>query len=131
MPDEKKIAVVRLLAKRGVPLIEDDIYGDIYFGAERPKPFSSLDQSGNTIYFSSFSKTIAPGYRIGWLATSRHMQRVLEHKPASTLCSPGLPQAALADFLSCGGYDSHLRMVTPSSAEATRRFDLSPKYVLV
>jgi DNA-binding transcriptional MocR family regulator len=43
MPDEKKIAVVRLLAKRGVPLIEDDIYGDIYFGAERPNPFSSLD----------------------------------------------------------------------------------------
>jgi DNA-binding transcriptional MocR family regulator len=78
-------------------------------------------------YCSSFSKTIAPGYRIGWLATSRHMQRVLEHKLASTLCSPGLPQAAL----SCGGYDSHLRMVTPSSAEATRRFDLSPKYVLV
>jgi hypothetical protein len=89
--------------------IADDVYGDIYFGAERPKPFSALDPSGDTIYCSSFSKTIAPGYRIGWLATRRHMQRVLEHKLASTLSSPALPQAALADFLSCGGYDSHLR----------------------
>jgi hypothetical protein len=48
----------------------------------------------------------------------------------STLCSPGLPQAALVDYLSCGGYDSHLRMVTPSSAEATRRFDLSPNVIV-
>ena len=117
MPDEKKIALLRLLAKHDLPLIEDDVYGDIYFGAERPKPFSALDPSGNTIYCSSFSKTIAPGYRIGWLATRRHMQRVLEQKLAFTLSSPALPQAALADFLSCGGYDSHLRRVRRTFAE--------------
>jgi len=117
MPDESKIALLRLLGKHDVPLIEDDVYGDIYFGAERPKPFSALDPSGDTIYCSSFSKTIAPGYRIGWLATRRHMQRVLEYKLASTLSSPALPQAALADFLSCGGYDSHLRRIRRTFAE--------------
>jgi len=117
MPDDSKIALLRLLAKHDVPLIEDDVYGDIYFGAERPKPFSALDPSGDTIYCSSFSKTIAPGYRIGWLATRRHMQRVLEYKLASTLSSPALPQAALADFLSCGGYDSHLRRIRRTFAE--------------
>src|SRR2546422_4575576 len=111
MSDEKKKAVLELLAKRRIPLIEDDIYGDIYFGEERPKPFMALDRHGITIYCSSFSKTIAPGYRVGWIATGRHMEKVLDSKFAFTLCGPALPQAALAEFLSSGGYDSHLRRV--------------------
>jgi DNA-binding transcriptional MocR family regulator len=111
MPDTKKIALLELLARHRVPLIEDDIYGDIYFGKERPKPFMALDRHGNTLYCSSFSKTIAPGYRIGWIATGRHMQRILERKFAFTLCGPALPQAAFADFLSSGGYDNHLRRI--------------------
>ena len=109
MSDAKKIEVLELLARHRVPLIEDDIYGDIYFGKTRPKPFMALDRRGNTLYCSSFSKTIAPGYRIGWIATGRHMQKVLERKFAFTLCGPALPQAAFADFLSSGGYDNHLR----------------------
>jgi DNA-binding transcriptional MocR family regulator len=111
MPEDKKVAILDLLAAHNVPLIEDDIYGDIYFGKERPVPFMALDRHDNTIYCGSFSKTIAPGYRIGWVASGRHMQRLLETKFASTLCGPGLPQAALADFLSSGGYDSHLRRI--------------------
>jgi DNA-binding transcriptional MocR family regulator len=111
IPDGKKRELLRLLTQHRVPLIEDDIYGDIYFGAERPKPFGALDPAADTIYCSSFSKTIAPGYRIGWLASGRHMQAVLQQKLASTLTTPGLTQAALADLLSCGGYDSHLRRI--------------------
>jgi DNA-binding transcriptional MocR family regulator len=109
MPDERKHAVLELLATRGIPLIEDDVYGDIYFGEGRPRPFMALDPHGTTIYCSSFSKTIAPGYRIGWIATRRHMPKVLEDKFALTMCGPALPQAALAEFLASGGYDSHLR----------------------
>jgi DNA-binding transcriptional MocR family regulator len=114
MPDEKKLRILGLLARYRVPLIEDDIYGDIYFGAERPRPFAALDQHGNVIlYCSSFSKTVAPGYRIGWLAMKNgsHMQSVLERKLAFTLSGPPLLQAAFADFLSSGGYDSHLRRI--------------------
>ena len=111
MSDGRKKAVLDLLAKHRIPLIEDDIYGDIYFGEERPKPFMALDPHGSTIYCSSFSKTIAPGYRIGWIATRRHMTKVLDSKLAFTLCGPALPQAALAEFLASGGYDSHLRRV--------------------
>ena len=48
MPDSRKLDLLRLLAKYGVPLIEDDVYGDIYFGAERPKPFAALDPSADT-----------------------------------------------------------------------------------
>ena len=66
---------------------------------------------------SSFSKTIAPGYRIGWIATSKHMQTILKAKFALTLCAPALTQAALADFLKSGGYDSHLRRIRRSFAD--------------
>jgi DNA-binding transcriptional MocR family regulator len=114
MPSAKKLGVLALLARHRVPLIEDDIYGDIYFGAERPKPFTALDQHRNTIFYcSSFSKTVAPGYRIGWLAIKNgsHMQSVLEHKLAFTLSGPPLLQAAFADYLCSGGYVSHLRRI--------------------
>src|SRR5262247_2123637 len=73
MSGERKKAVLDLLARHRIPLIEDDIYGDIYFGEERPKPFMALDPDGNTIYVSSFSKTIAPGYRLGWIVTRRYI----------------------------------------------------------
>ena len=121
MPEDKKLAVLELLAEHDVPLIEDDIYGDIYFGNERPRPFMALDRQGNTIYCSSFSKTLAPGYRVGWIATGRHMRRVLESKFALTLCGPALPQAALAAFLASGGYDSHLRRMRRTFAANIER----------
>ncbi len=114
LPTEKKLKVLSLLARHRVPLIEDDINGDIYFGLERPATFTALDRNGNTIiYCSSFSKTLAPGYRIGWMATKSpaHMQNALERKLAFTLSAPPLLQAALAEFLSSGGYDNHLRRI--------------------
>jgi DNA-binding transcriptional MocR family regulator len=120
MPEDRKVAALCMLARHGVPLIEDDVYGDIHFGDERPRPFSSLGQHEGTIYCGSFSKTLAPGYRIGWVAPGRHMQRVLEGKFASTLCGPGLPQRALAAFLSSGGYDHHLRRIRRAFSETLR-----------
>ncbi|KVH28787.1 GntR family transcriptional regulator [Burkholderia cepacia] len=109
MAQADKVALLELLARYRVPLIEDDVYGDIHFGAERPKPFIALDGGANTIYCSSFSKTLAPGYRIGWIAAGTRVQKVMERKLAFSLCCPALPQAALADFLQSGAYDSHLR----------------------
>jgi DNA-binding transcriptional MocR family regulator len=114
MPTEKKLEVLSLLARHRVPLIEDDINGDIYFGSERPVPFMALDRNANAIiYCSSFSKTIAPGYRIGWMAikVQAHMQSALARKLAFTLSGPPLLQVALAEFLSTGGYDNHLRRI--------------------
>ena len=121
MPEANKIAVVDLLSRHDTPLIEDDVYGDIYFGPDRPKPFMSFARKSPIFYCSSFSKTIAPGYRIGWLATKRHMQRVLDHKLALSLCGPVLPQVAFADFLSSGGYDNHLRRMRRIFAENVDR----------
>lgn len=121
MPEERKIAALRMLVRYGVPLIEDDVYGDIHFSEERPRPFSALDKHGHAIYCGSFSKTLAPGYRIGWVSTGRHMQRILERKFASTLCNPVLPQLALAAFLSSGGYDHHLRRIRREFSDTLQR----------
>ncbi|MBB1632389.1 PLP-dependent aminotransferase family protein [Cupriavidus sp. UME77] len=111
MAEADKRALLALLARHAVPLIEDDVYGDIYFGRERPKPFIALDGGANTIYCSSFSKSLAPGYRVGWITAGAYAQQVMERKLAFSLCSPVLPQVALADFLASGAYDAHLRRV--------------------
>jgi DNA-binding transcriptional MocR family regulator len=71
MPDEHKKEVVKLLDHYGMPLIEDDLYGDIYFGDRRPVCCKSFDESGNVLLCSSVSKTLAPGYRVGWVAPGR------------------------------------------------------------
>lgn len=110
-PDERKLAILRLLTRHRIPLIEDDIYGDIYFGDQRPTPFSALDPRADVIYCSSFSKTVAPGYRIGWLVPGRRMQDILERKLATTLSGSALMQAAFAEYLASGGYDRHLRRI--------------------
>jgi len=121
MSEAKKLAVLDLLARHDVPLIEDDIYGDIYFGSKRPRPFMALDPRGNTIYCSSFSKTVAPGYRIGWVVAGRHLPRVLDAKAAFTLCGSVLPQAAFAEFLGSGAYDHHLRRIRRIFADNIER----------
>jgi DNA-binding transcriptional MocR family regulator len=111
MSESDKRELLAVLSQHAVPLIEDDVYGDIYFGRDRPKPFIALDDGGNTIYCSSFSKSLAPGYRIGWIASTTYAQQLMERKLAFTLCSPVLPQVALADFLESGAYEVHLRSI--------------------
>lgn len=109
MAEADKQALLAVLAQHDVLLIEDDVYGDLHFGRERPKPFIALDGGANTIYCSSFSKSLAPGYRVGWIAAGDRTRRAMERKLAFSLCGAVLPQVALAEFLASGAYDTHLR----------------------
>lgn len=68
MPDEHKKEVVQMLAEYNIPLIEDDLYGDVFFGHSRPKPCKAFDEKGLVLWCGSVSKTLAPGYRVGWIA---------------------------------------------------------------
>lgn len=117
IPDEKKREIVELLAKHRVPLIEDDVFGDIHFERERPRPFMTFDRRGNTIYCGSFSKTVAPGYRIGWIVAGKQLEEIVRHKVATTMSGPALTQIAFADFLSSGAYERHLRRMRNAFAE--------------
>jgi DNA-binding transcriptional MocR family regulator len=117
MPEENRRALVRLLNEHNIPLIEDDIYGDLGFSDERPKPIKAYDRKGLVFYCSSFSKTIAPGLRVGWVAPPPRYLEAIEHlKYVSTMASPTLPQMAVAEYLAGGGFDRHLRRVRASYA---------------
>lgn len=109
MADEAKRETVELLARHEVPLIEDEVYGELSFGDERARPAKAFDRQGLVLYCSSFSKTIAPGYRVGWIAAGRYHERVVALKFTTTLATPTLPQHAVAAFLRGGAFDRHLR----------------------
>ncbi|WP_438032146.1 PLP-dependent aminotransferase family protein [Sorangium sp. So ce204] len=109
MPDEAKERLVAMLARREVPLIEDDIYGDLHFGDVRPRPAKAFDKKGLVMLCSSFTKTVAPGYRVGWTAPGRFLDEVEQLKFAQSVATATLPQMAIAEFLEIGGYDHHLR----------------------
>jgi DNA-binding transcriptional MocR family regulator len=111
MPEAKKQRLVRLLAERKIPLIEDDLYGNLAFGAHRPKAAKSFDEDGWVLLCDSFTKTLSPGYRVGWVAPGRFKERVEFLKYVSTAASPSLPQMAIAEFLQNGGFDHHLRKI--------------------
>ncbi|MFV9653734.1 GntR family transcriptional regulator MpaR [Pseudomonas sp. NY15366] len=109
MSEAKKQALYNLLVEHQVPLIEDDVYAELYFGSHPPKPVKSFDREGLVMHCSSFSKSLAPGYRIGWVAGGRYAEQIARLKLMTTI-SPSVPaQAALADYLQHGGYDRHLR----------------------
>lgn len=109
MSDADKRRLVSLLARREVPLIEDDIYGDLYFGTEMPRPAKAFDEDGLVMLCSSFTKTLAPGYRVGWTAPGRFREQVEQLKFAQSVATPTLPQLAVADYIENGGYEHHLR----------------------
>jgi DNA-binding transcriptional MocR family regulator len=112
MPDENKERLVQILERHNIPLIEDDIYGDIAFAPRRPKTAKAFDRSGNVLMCSSFSKTLAPGYRIGWVAPGRYQKQIEYLKVMNTLASASLPSLTVAEFLANGSYDHHLRRIT-------------------
>ncbi len=109
MPDEHKQEVVRLLQHHNVPLIEDDLYGDVYFGDSRPKCCKTYDESGLVLWCGSVSKTLAPGYRVGWVAPGQFKNDVIRMKQVHAISSTKLTQEVIANFLENGRYESHLR----------------------
>jgi DNA-binding transcriptional MocR family regulator len=109
LSEVKKAALYELLQQRQVPLIEDDVYAELYYGPHPPRPMKSLDRDGLVMHCGSFSKSLAPGYRVGWVAGGRFAEQIGRLKLMTTI-SPSVPaQAAIADYLQHGGYDRHLR----------------------
>ncbi|MBK9928106.1 MAG: PLP-dependent aminotransferase family protein [Anaerolineales bacterium] len=111
MPDEKKKELVELLARHEIPLIENDVCGEIYFGEKRPIVCKSFDKKGLVMLVSAFSKDISPGLRIGWVAPGRFKTELDWLKFTISVSPPTLPQYAIADFIEGGGYDHHLRRI--------------------
>ncbi|MFP6561174.1 PLP-dependent aminotransferase family protein [Paraburkholderia sp. B3] len=109
MPDERKARLVALAEAHDMPLIENDVYQELYFGQTRPTPLKHFDTSGIVLHCASFSKSLSASYRIGWAMPGRYRAQVEKLKFLNTLTTPSVPQVALADYLRHDGYDRHLR----------------------
>ena len=115
--DERKHSLVELLARHQVPLIEDDVYGELHFNRPAPLCSKAADREGLVMHVSSFSKCLAPGYRLGWVAAGRFARQIQRLKLSTSLATTVPVQIAVADFLKQGGYENHLRQLRRRLAE--------------
>ncbi|WP_419785061.1 PLP-dependent aminotransferase family protein [Pseudodesulfovibrio sp.] len=113
-PDEAKREIVSLLAARDIPLVEDDVSTDLHFTPKRPGTYKQFDTKGLVLLCSSFSKTISPGYRIGWSLPGRFRQKVLEIKATTNVCTASPVQMAVAEYLRQGRMERHLKRLRTS-----------------
>jgi DNA-binding transcriptional MocR family regulator len=121
MPVSAKRELVQLLSHRQIPLIEDDVYAELYFGPERPLPAKAFDRDGWVMHCSSFSKSLAPGYRVGWVSAGRFASRIERLKLMGTLGVSVPAQLAVSHFLKHGAFDKHLRHLRSALALRQQR----------
>jgi DNA-binding transcriptional MocR family regulator len=122
LSDDLKKQLVELVSKYDVALIEDDVYGDLAFQDRRPRTAKGYDRKGLVLLCSSFSKVLAPGYRIGWLHAGSYRTTVEQLKFINTVASPSLQQIVVAKFLESGGYERHVRRLRRTFAEQLHMF---------
>src|SRR4030095_9268797 len=109
MSDTRKRQLVDMLALHDIPLIEDDVFGECYFDESRPRTCKSYDKKGLVLLCSSISKTLAPGYRVGWCIPGKFIKKVIQIKTTHSLASPGPTQATVGLFFNTGRLDLPLR----------------------
>lgn len=109
MPDERKRQLALLTSARGIPVIEDDIYGDLHFGPQRPWPIKAFDTTGNVMLCSSFSKSLSPSLRIGFVAAGRYAAKVAMQKTITSGGTNPITQNVLAEYLASTAFERHLR----------------------
>jgi DNA-binding transcriptional MocR family regulator len=110
MPDKRKKRLVNLLQKHEVPAIEDDVSSELYFGEQRPAPLKAFDRRDLVLTCSSFSKTLAPGLRIGWVVPGlRYRERIQNLKAGTTVSTSTLDQYLISELLASGAYERQMR----------------------
>ncbi|MCA9532058.1 MAG: PLP-dependent aminotransferase family protein [Myxococcales bacterium] len=117
LSDQDKARVVSLCTRAKVPLIEDDIYGELVFEGQRPTSLKSFDRKGWVLSCCSVSKVLSPGLRVGWVVPGRFYDAVLDAKLAVSFASASLPQLVVAAYLESGGYDTHIRRLRTAYRE--------------
>ncbi len=109
MEEEKKRELVQLLSDQNVPLVENDVYSELQFDFRHSRAAKAFDRRGMVLHCGSFTKCLAPGFKIGWSAAGNYREAIVNRKFASTLGTSVPPQAAIAHFLRHYAYERHLR----------------------
>jgi len=112
MSEGKKRKVVELARQHNVYLIEDDVYAELYYSEQKPSSlktydFASMDE--RVLHCGSLSKSLCPGFRLGWVVTRRYNQDVQKLQLLSTLSGSAPIQQGVAHYLQNDSYDNHLR----------------------
>ena len=117
MPDDRKRALVDLATRHDMPLIEDAVYNELYYGAEPPTTLKAFDTKGIVLHCGSFSKSLSAGVRIGWALAGRFSEQVAQLKFINTHSTSALAQQGVAQFLAHDGWDHQLRGVRQTLEE--------------
>jgi 2-aminoadipate transaminase len=111
MGAERRLAVVAAAARAALPLVEDNPYGELWYDAPPPPPLAAGAGEG-AIYLGSFSKVLAPGLRLGYVAAPKALfPKLLQAKQAADLHTPGFNQRVAHEVLHSGLLDTHLPQV--------------------
>lgn len=120
MSDERKRRLVELLARHEIPVIENDVYNELYYSDAHPSSLKAFDNKGLVLYCASFSKSLTAAYRVGWALPGRYTAQVEKLKFLNTLATSSLPQMAIAEYLQNNRYDAHLRKMRKHLAQQAR-----------
>lgn len=121
MPLAAKKRLAQLMNDHQVPLIEDGLYAEIQFGSTLSPAVKAFDSDGWILFCSSFTKTLAPDFRIGWIDGGRFAEALHKLKAVSSMAEPMLLSETLALFLESGGYDHHLRSLRRRYAQQVQQ----------
>lgn len=125
MPDVRQKQLLKLAARFDIQIVEDDIYGELMFDQGPIRALKANDQEGRVIYCSSFSKTISPGVRIGWILPGRYREEIQRLQTFSTHSACSVTQMGVAAYLENGGYDRHLRSIRQEYRKNLSAFQLA------
>ncbi|ROZ76683.1 PLP-dependent aminotransferase family protein [Ramlibacter sp. WS9] len=121
MPEEKKRALVKLLQRHDVPMVENDVYTELQFDFRHNRAAKAFDKRGIVLHCGSFTKCLAPGFKIGWVAAGRFREAIVNRKFATTLGTSVPPQAAIAHYLRHHAYERHLRRLRQGLQDGVNR----------
>lgn len=120
MSDQRKQALVELLARHDIPAIENGVYNELYYGDTHPSTLKSFDRKGLILHCASFSKSLTAAYRVGWAIAGRYTAQVEKLKFLNTLATSALLQRSIAEYLQSDGYEAHLRKMRGKLAQQAR-----------
>ena len=115
---ERRVALARIAAEHSLVVVEDDPYGKLRYRGEEIPPVKHWDEANCVIYASTFSKTIAPGLRVGWIASpAEHFSRLLILKQAADLHTSSFDQRVAHGFLTQNDQNQHLKRICDAYGE--------------
>ncbi|WP_339485411.1 aminotransferase-like domain-containing protein [Pseudomonas sp. EL_65y_Pfl2_R95] len=125
IPEDRQKQLLRLAEDFDIQIIEDDIYGELMFEQGPTKALKSNDLEGRVVYCSSFSKTLSPGVRIGWIIAGKYQDEIQRLQTFSTHSACSVTQMTVAAYLENGGYDRHLRYIRQEYRKNLSAFQLA------